>query len=792
LRIRLNQLAKELGVKNNDLVAKAVAMGIEAKSHSSTVGDAQAAALRAAYGKPAPPAAAAAPAPPPAAPAAKPRPAPAAIEPRAPVLPPEAEGAPPKPKAPPRPEAPEPDERFAVGPGGTQRLRKKVPVRDERGRESAEIVRRIELPKYDTTVRAYGPHVRIKERRPPAPGGAAAPAVPERPRRHFRRHERRGSPAPRTFTPQAPSRPSKVVADFPVNVRSLSQNAGIKADEILAVLVKNSIMVGLNDPLGDSVVALIAAALGIEIEVKRGRDLEGELNVAQTAPDKPEDLLLRAPVVAFLGHVDHGKTSLLDAIRKTNVAAGEAGGITQHIGAYTVTRGGHTVTFLDTPGHEAFTSMRARGAQVTDIVVLVVAADDGVMPQTEEAINHARAAKVPIVVAVNKMDLPGANPQRVMEQLSTRGLLPVPWGGDVELVQVSAVTGAGISDLIDTLAIQAEVLELKANPHKPASGVVLEAKLSEGRGAVATVLVRDGTLRRGDVLLCGSAYGRARSLQDHLGRSLDEAGPSTPVEISGLSTGPDAGDPVMVTGDIDKARQIAQARQRRAREASFAERQHVTLENLFATLKESEQKEVRVIVKADVHGTLEVIRKSLNNLSTGEVRVNILHSAVGGINESDVLLADASDAVIIGFSVVPEPSARALAERKEIEIRLYNVIYHLTDEMRAALERRLDPERRESVLGHLAVRKVFRVSKVGVVAGCYVTDGRITRSSLVRLTRNSIVVTEGKVGSLRHLKDDIREAANGQECGVRIADYDDVKEGDGIEAYEIQEIKRKL
>jgi len=770
LRIRLYQLAKELGVENKDLVAKCQEMGIEVKSHSSTVDDPQAASLRAAYGRSAT-AVAPPPAPAPAAPAAAPP------QPK-PPSPPAAPEAPPRPKAPPKPLVPEEDE---PAPAGKEKIRKRAPVR-----EGAEILRRIELPKYESTVREYGPHVRVKERREP---GAAPP--PRRRSRRFGREGRRGGFIGRA-APQIAARPTKVVTDFPVTVRSLSQSSGIKANELMAALMQSGAMVSLNQPLGDDVVAMLGATLGIEIEVRRGRDLEGELAEAQSAPDRPEDLVARPPVVAFLGHVDHGKTSLLDAIRKTHVAASEFGGITQHIGAYTVEQGGRMVTFLDTPGHRAFTAMRARGAQVTDIVVLVVAADDGVMPQTEEAINHARAANVPIVVAMNKIDLPSANPQRVMEGLSKRDLLPVQWGGKVEVVPVSAVTGQGIDDLIETLALQAEILELKANPKKPARGVVLEARLSEGRGAVATVLVRDGTLHQGDVVLCGQAYGRARSLRDHLGRTLTEAGPSMPVEVSGLSAVPAAGDTVSVLADYDTARQIAEERQRRAREASFAERQHVTLENLFATLAETGPKELRVILKADVHGSVEVIRKALSEVSTSEVAVNLLHAAVGGINDSDVLLADASDAVIIGFNVVPEPSARALAEQTDVEIRLYNIIYNLTDDMKAALERRLEPERREVVLGHAAVRKVFRVSKAGNIAGCYVTDGRVPRNALVRLTRNSIVVYEGKIASLRHLKDDIREAANGTECGIRIVDYDDVKEGDVIEAYEIQEIKRKL
>jgi len=774
LRIRLYTLAKELGVENRELLAKCAELSIEAKSHSSTVDEAQAAALRAALAGAAPP------------------PVEAAERPAAPQPPPARPAGPPPRPAPPRPAPPRAvveaeEEGLEAAPGERKKVRKHPPkAREEVKRESAEIIRRIELPRYDSTVREYGPHVRIKERRRQAPTG-------ERRRgRRPPRGGRHGGVGTLRPAPLIAPKPTRVVVDYPVTLRSLSQSAGVKVDELMRSLVKRGIMTTLNEPLGDDVVATLATDTGLEIQVRRERNLEEELAEAQAMPDRPEVLKPRAPVVAFLGHVDHGKTSLLDAIRQTHVAAGEAGGITQHIGAYTVTRDGRDVTFLDTPGHVAFTAMRARGAQVTDIVVLVVAADDGVMPQTEEAINHARAAKVPIVVATNKIDLPAANPMRVMEQLSNRGLLPATWGGDTEFVQVSALTKAGIPDLIDTLAIQAEVLELKANPNKAARGVVLEAKLSEGRGAVATVLVREGTLRRGDIVLCGAAYGRARSLLDHRGQALEEAGPSTPVEIAGLSSMPHAGDGFVVLPDLDQARQIAESRAQRAREASFAERRHVTLENLFATLDATEAKEVRVIFKADAHGSLEVIRKSLADLATGEVRVNILHSAVGGINDSDVMLADASDAVIIGFHVVPEPSARALAEEKDIDIRLYNVIYHLTDDMKAALERRLEPERRQSVLGHAQVRQVFRVTKVGNVAGCYVTDGRVARSSLVRLIRDSVVVYEGKLGSLRHVKDDVREVANGMECGIKIADYDDVKEGDIIEAYEIIETRRHL
>ena len=560
----------------------------------------------------------------------------------------------------------------------------------------------------------------------------------------------------------------------------------------MRTLMQNDVMATLNDPLGNDVVELLGTEFSIEVEVRRGRDLETEIEEASAKPDRPEDVKPRAPVVAFLGHVDHGKTSLLDAIRQSHVVDTEAGGITQHIGAYTVRKDDHTVVFLDTPGHEAFTAMRARGAQVTDIVVLVVAADDGVMPQTEEAISHAKAAGVPMVVALNKMDLPGANPDRVMQQFTTFEILPAKWGGETEFVPVSAITKAGIDDLVETLALQAEILELKANPNKPASGTIIEAELSEGRGSIATVLVLDGTLKVGDIVLCGQASGRVRSLIDDRGRSIQEAGPATPVEIAGLSTVPQAGDRLFVVSDLDKARDIAETRVRRDREANLAERAHVTLENLFAQIEEGKQKELRLIIKADVQGSLEVLRKTLTDLSGDEVAVNILHSAVGGINESDILLADASDAIVLGFHVVAESAARLLGEAKKIDVRLYNVIYRLKDDIKAALEDRLEPERRENVLGHVQIRRIFRISRFGNIAGCFVLDGRVGRNDQVRLIRDSVVIYQGKLASLRREKDDVREVQSGFECGINVEGYNDIKEGDVIETYEIQEIKRTL
>ena len=496
--------------------------------------------------------------------------------------------------------------------------------------------------------------------------------------------------------------------------------------------------------------------------------------------------------MTFLGHVDHGKTSLLDRIRKTDVAVHEHGGITQHIGAYRVTLGGKTVVFLDTPGHEAFTSMRARGANVTDIAVLVVAADDGVMPQTEEAIDHAKAANVPMVVAINECDKPEANPVRVRQELSKLGLQPEEWGGDTVCVDVSAVTGKGVDDLMEMLTLVAELRELKANPAKAASGIVLDAQMSGSRGPVATVLVREGTLRIGDVMVCGAAFGRVKALYDDRGRSLREAGPSSPVAVSGLNTLPEAGDRLMVLSDLQKARAIAEERQIRAREAAVTQREHVSLENLFASIEAGHVQELMLIIKGDVRGTLEAVNKVLAGISAPGIKVRVLRASVGGITTSDVLLADASDAIIIGMNVVADPVARALAEQKRVSIHTYNVIYRVKEEIEKALVGMLKPEEREVVTGHAEVRQVFRISRLGAIAGCYVRDGTIARNHRVRLLRDSAIIHDGRIASLRRVKDDVREVREGFECGIHLESYDDVKVGDLIEAYQIEKIAPTL
>jgi len=586
-------------------------------------------------------------------------------------------------------------------------------------------------------------------------------------------------------------RPTSADVSLPITVRALSQAISIRTGDIMKKLMAQGIMATINDALDPEIAQVISMELGCELKVKQAKDLQEEL-AAPVEEDHPEDLVSRAPVVTFMGHVDHGKTSLLDAIRESNVVAGEAGGITQHIGAYRVEAGGRAVVFLDTPGHEAFTEMRARGAGVTDIVALVVAADDGVMPQTEEAIDHAKAAGVAIVVAVNKIDLPGANVQRVKQQLGGMELVPEEWGGTVGMVECSATTKQGLDELVERLALEAELLELKANPQRNARGTVLEAHLSQGRGIVATVLVQNGTLRKGDVILCAHGYGRAKSLADSHNREVPAAGPSTPVEVVGLSEMPQAGDGFYVVEDLAAARKDAGRRAAARRAASLAVRTPVTLDNLAEQIIAGRTRELTLIIKADVQGSLEVLNKTLGDISGDEVRTNVVHSGIGGINESDVLLAEASRAIIIGFNVSTDGAARLLATEKGVDVRIYRVIYEVVDEVKKALEGLLAPEKREVVQGHVEIRVVFSISRTGNIAGCFVTDGFITRSSKVRLMRDGKILYDGGLGGLRRVKDDVREVREGFECGLKLANYEDIKVGDTVEAYEIQEIARKL
>ncbi|HJQ83506.1 MAG TPA: translation initiation factor IF-2, partial [Candidatus Binatia bacterium] len=575
-----------------------------------------------------------------------------------------------------------------------------------------------------------------------------------------------------------------------ITVADLARGMGVKAGDVLKKLLDMGMMATINQALDHDTAALVAAEFEHQVE-NVAFDVEQMLESVEAAGGEDKGVG-RAPVVTMMGHVDHGKTSLLDAIRSTDVAAGEAGGITQHIGAYTVDVGGRQVTFLDTPGHEAFTAMRARGAKVTDIVVLVVAADDGVMPQTVEAINHSRAAEVPIIVAVNKVDKPDANPERVRQELANHGLAPEEWGGDTIMVQVSAKTRDGIQQLLDMLLLQADVLELKANPERLAKGTIVEARLDRGRGPVATVLVQEGTLHPGDAFVCGTQYGRVRAMVSDKGQRIEAAGPSTPVEILGLGGVPEAGDTFVSVQDDQKARQVAEHRRSKQREAEMAKTAKVSLDDLYQQIQTGEVKELKVILKGDVQGSVEAMTEALRRLSTDDVRVNALHGSVGGITESDVLLASASNAIVIGFNVRPEPKAAALAEREGVDIRLYTIIYEALNHVRDALEGLLEPTRHEKVLGRAEVRQTFTVSGIGLIAGCFVSDGKIPRGAKARLLRDHVVVHDGRIATLKRFKEDVREVASGYECGMSLEGYQDVKVGDVIEAYEVEEVARRL
>ncbi|AOJ62361.1 translation initiation factor IF-2 [Burkholderia ubonensis] len=591
---------------------------------------------------------------------------------------------------------------------------------------------------------------------------------------------------------QAPTEPIVREVHVPetISVADLAHKMAIKASEVIKVMMKMGQMVTINQVLDQETAMIVVEELGHRAVAAKLDDPEALLVEGETGTDAEQ--LPRPPVVTVMGHVDHGKTSLLDYIRRAKVAAGEAGGITQHIGAYHVETPRGVVTFLDTPGHEAFTAMRARGAKATDIVVLVVAADDGVMPQTKEAISHAKAGGVPIVVAINKIDKPEANPDRVKQELVAEGVVPEEYGGDSPFVPVSAKTGTGIDDLLENVLLQAEVLELKAPVEAPAKGIVIEAKLDKGKGPVATMLVQSGTLNRGDIVLAGTAYGRVRAMLDENGKPTKEAGPSIPVEIQGLSEVPGAGEEVIVLPDERKAREIALFRQGKFRDVKLAKQQAAKLESMLEQMGEGEVQNLPLIIKADVQGSQEALVQSLLKLSTSEVRVQIVHSAVGGISESDVNLATASKAVIIGFNTRADAQARKLAEANGVDIRYYNIIYDAVDEVKAAMSGMLAPEKREVVTGMVEVRQVFKVPKVGTVAGCMVTDGIVKRSSSVRVLRNNVVIFTGELESLKRFKDDVKEVKQGFECGMSVKNFNDVIEGDQFEVFEVTEVARTL
>jgi translation initiation factor IF-2 len=687
----------------------------------------------------------------------------------------------------------------------------------ESGMQPVKVLGRIDLRKTETAARP-APRGPATPEAPPRDGATTAPPEGEAGRKAKKRKEviRKADQLEeleRRYRPGAGKRPQKrralpgkeqkkteitvskaskrvIKISEMITVGDLAKSMGVKAGEVVKKLMDMGMMATINQSLDSDIAAVVAGEFDYTVD-NVAFDAEAVVE-AGAVEEEQGPLVSRPPVITMMGHVDHGKTSLLDAIRESNVVAGEAGGITQHIGAYAVDIGGRRITFLDTPGHEAFTAMRARGAKVTDIVVLVVAADDGIMPQTLEAINHARAANVSIVVAINKIDKPESNPERVKQELAAQGLVPEDWGGDTVCVPVSARTRANLPHLLEMLVLQSDVLDLKADPTRMARGTIVEAKLDRGRGPVATILVQDGTLKVGDALVCGLQYGRVRAMIDDRGQKVNEAGPSTPVEILGLSGVVQAGDAAVVIGDEAKARQVSEHRRTKDRDAEMAKTSRVSLDDLYQQIQAGDVKELRVVIKADVHGSVEALAEALRRLSTDEVRLNVLHSSVGGITESDVLLATASNAIVIGFNVRPETKAASLAQRDGVDIRLYTVIYDAVNDVRSALEGMLAPSFRERLLGRAEVRQVFTISGLGPVAGCAVVDGKIVRSAQARLLRDSVVVHTGGLSSLRRFKDDVREVASGYECGIALVNYPDVKIGDVIEVFELERIARRL
>ena len=617
---------------------------------------------------------------------------------------------------------------------------------------------------------------------------------PDRDHGRHRKGRRPAKPAQKTEITVSKAIKRIIKISDVITVGELAKRMGVKANDLIRELMSQGEMVTINHPLDFESASILATEFNYEVEniAFDEETMLAKTKVVKGDEDKIEDLVERPPVVTIMGHVDHGKTSLLDAIRTTSVTDGEAGGITQHIGAYEVEIDGKKIAFLDTPGHEAFTAMRSRGAQVTDIVILVVAADDGVMPQTKEAINHAKAAGVPLIIAVNKIDKPDANPDRVKQELAEFELVPEEWGGDTIFVEVSAKERTNLDQILEMILLQAEVLELKANPDKKARGTVVEARLDRGRGPVATVLVQEGTLKIGDSVVSGTHFGRVRTMLNDLGKPITEAGPSCPVEVTGLSGVPEAGDYFHSVEDEKTAKDVAQHRQHKLRELEMAADSKISLEQLYARIQEGDVKELKTIIKADVQGSVEAVKDALGKLSTDACRLIVLHTAVGGIIESDITLAAASDAIILGFNVRPETKAIALAEKSGVDIRLYDIIYDAVDDIRNAMEGLLEPTYKEKAMGRIEVRETFHVSKIGTIAGCYVLDGKVVRNIKARLVRDNIVIWEGSLNSLKRFKDDVKEVQAGYECGLGLENYNDIKVGDVIEAYEMEEIKTTL
>ncbi len=613
------------------------------------------------------------------------------------------------------------------------------------------------------------------------------PELPLRPFKPFKKKLVLKTPQKTEITVPKPIKRIIRIAEA-ISVGDLAKRMGVKGSEVIKKLMDIGMMATINQLIDADIASLAASEFGYEVERVSIED-QGML---ERIEDRPEELEPRPPVVTIMGHVDHGKTMLLDAIRKTNVVEGEAGGITQHIGAYDVHLENGRVVFIDTPGHEAFTAMRARGAQVTDVVVLVVAADDGVMPQTKEAIDHARAAKVPIVVAINKIDKPNANPEKVKKELSELGLVPEQWGGNTLCAEMSAKQKIGIKELLELILLQAEILELKANPNKPARGTIIESKLDKGRGPVATVLVQEGTLQTGDVFIAGSHYGRVRAMLNDKGQKTEKVGPSTPVEVLGFTDVPDAGESFIVVSDERIARQVSLYRQEKIRSRELSKLSKVSLEELYEKIKKGEIKELNLVLKADVQGSIEAMKEALKKLSTQEVKVNIIHDGVGGITETDVNLASASNAIIIGFNVRPGPKAQMLAEQEKVDLRTYSVIYDAISDIKKAMEGLLEPTYKEHILGRAQVLQLFNIRKMGTVAGSVITDGKVVRGSHARLLRDNVVIYNGKISSLKRFKEDMKECTQGLECGIWMENFNDIKPGDIIESYEMEEVRPRL
>jgi translation initiation factor IF-2 len=772
---RVHEIAKEQGLSSKELLDRLHAAGVEAKAAASSVDEAL--ALRAIGGNGSAPNATDGG--PPTAPAAPP--AAATDGPAASIaVPAAATPSDPAPEAASQTAAPAASE-TAPAPAAAGEPARARPTRDSRTGER--------------TPGGVGPggrrRVVIDSQASRRQQGGPATQPQRRPQRRGRR--RRGT-YDDTIAPldtSAMEATDLVRVNSGSTVKDVAEYLGVPVPDVIKKLMGLGEMATLTQTLSDDAIQVLADEFKKDIEIVHAAD---EVDVEPAFEDADEVLVERPPVVTIMGHVDHGKTSLLDSIRETEVAAGEAGGITQHIGAYQVRHAGHAVTFLDTPGHEAFTAMRARGARVTDIAVIVVAADDGVKPQTDEAIDHARAADVPIIVAVNKIDKEGAQPDRVRTEMTQRGLQPAEWGGDVEFVDVSAKTKQGLDQLLDTIHVVAELEELRANPEAPASGVVVESRLDAGRGPVVTLLIQRGTLHVGDALVAGANFGRVRAMHDFLGTRVKKAEPGEPVEVLGFDGVPEAGELVRVVENERRARQLAGERANRLKTEALARRsgRKVSLEDVFKLAQEGAVKELNLVVKADVSGSLEAVEDEIARLPQDEVAVNVIHGGVGGINESDVMLAAASDAVILGFNVRPVGEARAVAEREGVEIRSYAVIYRAIEELRAAMEGMLEPEEVEHTLGQAEVRQIFRASRVGTIAGSYVTEGKITRGVRVRVVRDGTVVADTQIASLRRFNDDAREVSSGFECGIVLTNFQDVKEGDVLEAYETVKVEREL